>query len=48
LPASTDWGARFEAWNRRMRVDFAAFRVYAKALYEANEHRVIFIILIIL
>ena len=37
LPASTDVDARFEAWKRRVRVDFAAFRAYAKAAYEATD-----------
>jgi hypothetical protein len=32
-----DWGARFEAWSRRVRVDLPAFRAYAKAVYEATD-----------
>lgn len=32
-----DWPTRFEAWCRRVRVDLPAFRVYAKAVYEATD-----------
>jgi hypothetical protein len=33
-------GARFEAWSRRVRVDFVVFRAYAKAVDEATaEYR---------
>jgi len=35
--AGDDWGARFEAWSRRVRVDLPAFRAYAKAVYEATD-----------
>jgi hypothetical protein len=33
-------GARFEAWSRRVRVDFVVFRAYAKAVDVATaEYR---------
>lgn len=32
-----DWGARFAAWSRRVRVDLPAFRPYAKAVYAATD-----------
>lgn len=32
-----DWDTRFAAWSRRVRVDLAAFRAYAKAVYEATD-----------
>lgn len=32
-----DWAGRFAAWSRRVRVDLAAFRAYAKAVYEATD-----------
>lgn len=32
-----DWPARFGEWSRRVRVDLAAFRSYAKAVYEATD-----------
>jgi hypothetical protein len=38
LPGPGDeWGARFAAWSRRVRVDLPAFRAYAKAVYEATD-----------
>lgn len=35
--ASNDWSVRVEAWSRRVRVDFAAYRAYAKAVYEVTD-----------
>jgi hypothetical protein len=32
-----DWSTRFAAWSRRVQVDLPAFRVYAKAVYEATD-----------
>jgi hypothetical protein len=32
-----DWSTRFEEWSRRVRVHLAAFRAYAKAVYEATD-----------